>query len=107
MPPILDRLPINIYILRNQFFKYFKRYLILGSLDFKINFEKLYFFSSFFFMSILSLSCSNKPVEKEMKMPILFDIKEQAEKEAYKFDCEGAHQMGDKWMPCCMHKHYH
>ncbi len=40
-------------------------------------------------------------------MPMLFDTKEQAEKEAYKFDCEGAHQMGDKWMPCRMHKHKH
>ena len=29
-----------------------------------------------------------------MKMPMLFDTKEQAEKEAYKFDCEGAHQNG-------------
>ena len=38
-------------------------------------------------------------------MPMLFDTKEQAEKEAYKFGCEGAHQMGDKWMPCNMHKH--
>ena len=43
-----------------------------------------------------------------MKMPMLFDTKEQAEKEAYKFGCEGAHQMGDnKWMPCNMHKHNH
>ena len=25
---------------------------------------------------------------------MFFDRKEQAEKEAYKFDCEGAHQMG-------------
>jgi len=41
-------------------------------------------------MSILSLGCSNKPNEKEMKMPMLFDTKEQAEKEAYKFGCEGA-----------------
>ena len=40
-------------------------------------------------------------------MPMLFDTKEQAEKEAYKFVCEGAHQMGDKWMPCNMHKHNH
>ena len=54
-------------------------------------------------MSILSLSCSNKPVEKEMNIPMLFDTKEQAEKEAHKFYCEGAHQMGDKWMPCSMH----
>ena len=58
-------------------------------------------------MSILSLSCSNKPVEKEMKMPMLFDTREQAEKEAYKFGCKGAHQMGNKWMPCSMHKHNH
>ena len=40
-------------------------------------------------MSILSLGCSNKSIEKEMKMPMLFDTKEQAEKEAYKFGCEG------------------
>ena len=40
-------------------------------------------------------------------MPMLFDTKEEAEKEAYKFDCEGAHQMGGKWMPCRMHKHNH
>ena len=46
-------------------------------------------------------------IEKEMKMPMLFDTKEQAEKEAYKFGCEGAHQMGDKWMPCSMHKDNH
>ena len=32
-------------------------------------------------MSILSLSCSNKPVEKEMKMLMLFETKEQAEQE--------------------------
>ena len=44
---------------------------------------------------------------KEMKMPILFDTREQAEKEAYTFGCEGAHQMGNKWMPCSMHKHNH
>ena len=34
-------------------------------------------------MSILSLGCSNKPIEKEMKMPMLFDTKEQAEKEGF------------------------
>ena len=57
-------------------------------------------------MSILSISCSNEQVEKEMRLPI-FNTKEQAEKEAYKFDCEGSHQMGDKWMPCSMHEHNH
>ena len=34
-------------------------------------------------MTILLLGCSNKPIEKEMKMPMLFDTKEQAEIEAY------------------------
>jgi hypothetical protein len=61
----------------------------------------------FLSMIILTLGCSNKPAEKEMKMPILFDNREQAEKEAYKFGCKGAHQMGNKWMPCSMHKHNH
>jgi len=42
-----------------------------------------------------------------MKLPMLFNTKKEAEKEAYKFGCEGAHQMGDKWMPCKMHKHNH
>ena len=58
-------------------------------------------------MSILSLSCSNESVEKDMKMPMLFDTKVEAEKEAYKYGCKGAHQMGDKWMPCTIHKHNH
>ena len=64
-------------------------------------------FIPFLSISIFIFGCANKPVEKEMKMPMLFDTKEQAEKEAYKFDCEGAHQMGDKWMPCSMHEHNH
>ena len=42
-----------------------------------------------------------------MKMPMLFNTKEEAEKKACKFCCEGAHKMDDKWMPCSMHKHNH
>ena len=61
----------------------------------------------FLSMIILTWGCSNNPAEKEMKLPILCDTREQAEKEAYKFGCEGAHQMGNKWMPCSMHKHNH
>ena len=61
----------------------------------------------FLSMIILTLGCSNKTAEKEMKIPMLFDTREQAEKEAYKFGCKGAHQMGNKWMPCSMHKHNH
>ena len=62
---------------------------------------------TFLSMTILTLGCSNKPSEKEIKMPFLFDTREQAEKEAYKFGCKGAHQMGNKWMPCTMHKLNH
>ena len=58
-------------------------------------------------MIILTLGYSNKPAEKEMKMPMLFDTREQAEKEAYKFGCEVAHQVGNKWMPFSKHKHNH
>ena len=61
----------------------------------------------FHLMTIITLGCSNKTLEKEIKMPMLFNTREQAEKEAYKFGCEGAHQMGNKWMPCSMHKHNH
>ena len=60
---------------------------------------------TFLSIIILTLGCSNKPAEKKMKMPMLFDTKEQAEKEAYKFGCEGSHQMGNKWMPCIKYKH--
>ena len=38
-------------------------------------------------------------------MPMLFNTRGQAEKEAYKFGMEGAHQIGNKWMSCSMHKH--
>ena len=34
----------------------------------------------------------------------LYDTKEEAEKAAIELGCEGAHQMGDKWMPCSSHQ---
>ena len=69
--------------------------------------KKFFSIIPFFLLTILTFGCTNKPVQKRSEMPTLFDRKEQAEKEAYKFGCEGAHQMGDKWMPCTMHKHSH
>ena len=42
-----------------------------------------------------------------MKMPMLFYVKEEAEKKAYKYGCEGVHRIGDKWIPCNMQKHNH
>ena len=57
----------------------------------KINFCKTLFLLKLFFRwQFLHLDIQ-KPVGKEIKMPILFDPKAQAEKEAYKFGCEGAH----------------
>ena len=39
--------------------------------------------------------------EKNM-MSNLYKTKEDAEKAASKYGCNGAHKMGDKWMPCKM-----
>ena len=39
----------------------------------------------------------------EKMKPMLFKTKEKAEKAASKYNCEGAHKMGNKWMPCKMH----
>ena len=35
----------------------------------------------------------------------MFDTKAEAEEAAALFNCEGAHQMGAKWMPCDAHNH--
>ena len=36
-------------------------------------------------------------------MSNLFNTKQEAEKAASKYECIGAHKMGNKWMPCKMH----
>lgn len=36
-------------------------------------------------------------------VPAMYATKAEAEKAAPKFNCTGAHQMGDKWMPCDKH----
>jgi len=33
----------------------------------------------------------------------MYATKAEAEKAASKFNCTGAHPMGDKWMPCAKH----
>ena len=40
---------------------------------------------------------------KKDMMPNLFKTKEEAEEAAAKYGCEGAHKMGEKWMPCKTH----
>ena len=39
----------------------------------------------------------------ENMMSDLFITKQEAEKAASKYGCNGAHKMGNKWMPCKMH----
>jgi hypothetical protein len=36
-------------------------------------------------------------------VPAMYATKAEAEKAATKFNCTGAHQMGDQWMPCTKH----
>ena len=36
-------------------------------------------------------------------MSDLFETKQEAEKNASKYGCTGAHKMGNKWMPCKVH----
>ena len=51
--------------------------------------------------SFLLIGCSSNTNQEAT--PALFDTKEEAEKAAKSFNCTGAHQMGDKWMPCKSH----
>ena len=42
-------------------------------------------------------------IKKGKMIPGLFKTKEEAEKAALEYGCVGAHNMGEKWMPCKMH----
>ena len=35
----------------------------------------------------------------------MYPTREEAEAAAPQFGCEGAHQMGEQWMPCSAHNH--
>jgi hypothetical protein len=39
----------------------------------------------------------------EGAVPAMYATKAEAEKAARKFNCTGAHQMGNQWMPCAQH----
>ena len=54
--------------------------------------------------SIFLIGCSNE--SSQNKTPALFNTKAEAEKAAKDFNCSGAHQMGDKWMPCKTHENH-
>ena len=43
------------------------------------------------------------PIKKELVKPGLFKTEKEAEKAAARYGCNGAHKMGEAWMPCKMH----
>ena len=47
------------------------------------------------------MGCSSNSQTKGT--PALFETKTEAEKAAKHFNCTGAHQLGNKWMPCKSH----
>ncbi len=47
-----------------------------------------------------SLSDKVSNIKKGVIVPHLFKTKEEAEKAATKYGCEGAHKMGTEWIPC-------
>ena len=48
-------------------------------------------------LSFSLMGCSSNSVSNSTRA--LFDTKKEAENAAKDFNCKGAHQMGDKWMP--------
>jgi len=80
-----------------------EKMLRLKKIDYFLKLKKKLFLPSLFFLGVLLIGgCSTESTKKQM--PALFDTKEEAEQAASKFDCTGAHPMGDKWMPCDSHK---
>ncbi|WP_269622642.1 DUF3721 domain-containing protein [Prochlorococcus marinus] len=51
---------------------------------------------------IFLIGCSS--YNKENKIPAVFNTKTEAENAAKQFGCEGAHRMGNMWMPCKTHE---
>ena len=45
-----------------------------------------------------------KQQEENNPKKYIFNSKSEAEEEARKLGCTGAHKMGNKWMPCSIHK---
>ncbi|MEB3195095.1 MAG: DUF3721 domain-containing protein [Cyanobacteriota bacterium] len=66
-------------------------------------------------LAILVLMACAMPVEawaqkassSSSAVPATYGTKAEAEKAAKQFHCTGAHQMGDRWMPCDRHGDVH
>tara|TARA_Y100001968_G_C18905290_1_gene502667 strand:+ start:129 stop:377 length:249 start_codon:yes stop_codon:yes gene_type:complete len=55
-------------------------------------------------LPLLLLGCDNHS-KKEAEMA-LFKTRSEAENAAPRFNCQGAHKMGDLWMPCEKHSKF-
>lgn len=56
---------------------------------------------------ILPVAALAQPSPGGGAVQALYSTKAAAEKAAKHFHCTGAHQMGDKWMPCAQHGEGH
>ncbi len=54
--------------------------------------------------SALLISCSTN--SQQGGTPALFKTKAEAEAAAKNFNCNGAHKMNDRWMPCERHENH-
>ena len=66
----------------------------------------LKFFAASFLMTFSVLLIGSSSYSNQEATPALFETKAEAEKAAKKFNCKGAHKMGDKWMPCDSHEEH-
>ena len=66
----------------------------------------LKFFAVSFLMTFSVLLIGSSSYSNQEATPVLFETKAEAEKAAKKFNCKGAHKMGDKWMPCDSHEEH-
>ena len=60
-------------------------------------------FSSCFLMASSMFLIGVASSANQEGTPALFETKAEAEEASKKFNCKGAHQMGNKWMPCESH----
>jgi hypothetical protein len=59
------------------------------------------------FSSLMPAAVWAQKASSSSAVPATYATKAEAEKAAKKFHCTGAHQMGDRWMPCDRHGDAH
>ena len=57
--------------------------------------------------SLVPLGVLAQKAPSDNAVPATYATRAEAEKAAKQFHCTGAHQMGDRWMPCDRHGDAH